>query len=124
VHAWDGTGDARVGAGPTGGMTGTLSRLVPVLVAVLLAGCGDDGQGDEGAEWVEAAARKTTVERVLADPDAWNRGSVVIRGRAYPAATNGFLLVQDGRSIYIMAPGRLPELSVARRLRCAGRSSG
>ena len=72
--------------------------LSVLLVGALPLGCGSDDDDDGGA-----TVRSTTLQQVLRDAEVWVERQVVLRGWAH-RRRGGFVLVDDGSSIWVAAP--------------------
>ena len=88
-------------------------RLLLSLVVgvVLLSACGSEDDSESGGTTV----RSTTLQQVLRDPAVWVEREVMLRGWAYPRR-GGFLLADDGSSIWVAAPHGMEEIEAADRV--------
>jgi hypothetical protein len=106
-----------------------MKRLLSLLVLISalgfgVVGCGEDpvdaglDSGDTRPDG-QPTVRKTTVEHLLGDPRNWNEGPVIVRGEAYPRE-RGFLLVNEGASIWVAAPTGAPAVESGEQVRVRG----
>ncbi len=101
-----------------------LFAFAAVLLAALCVGCGGDEvdpglDSDNTRPDDEPSLRLTTIEQIQRDPRAWNEGPVLVRGTAYPRE-RGFLLVNDGASLWVAAPAGTSGLEAGDLVRVRG----